>query len=167
MSSFAHAARRIAALLAVLATLASALAPVAFAAPASQADIEDEVMCVQCERPLVTSSGSAADDQRQLISDWIDEGLTKPQIKARLVAEYGERALVDDRSPIAASAPWVAALVGAASIALLLRRRQQTGGAAGAAAGTTPAGAAASDLPAREVSAADQARIDAELAELE
>ncbi len=126
------------------------------------ADIEDEVMCVQCGRPLATSSGSAADQERSLIQGWIDEGLTKAQIKDRLVAEYGERALVNDRSPIAASAPWLAALAGIASITLLLRHRRQRDPADGDRADGT--GAAA---PAPAVSAADDARIDAELAELD
>lgn len=127
----------------------------------SVADIEDEVMCVQCGRPLATSSGSAADQQRQLMQNWIDEGLDKQQVKNRLVAEYGERVLVNDRSPIAAVAPWLAALAGIASITLLLRRRTQRDGEPAA----TASAAASAAEPAARVSAADDARIDAELAE--
>ncbi len=150
-------------------------APAASAAPVvpktDLADLEDEVMCVQCKRPLVTSAGSAADDQRELMQQWINEGLTKDQIKARLVDEYGDRALVDDRSGIAAAAPWLAAVIGLTSIGLLLRRRRQGEGASLPEA--TPAEAAAStnghgptsQVP--EISAADDARIDAELAELD
>lgn len=151
----------------------SAAAPAAGAAPAvpktDLADLEDEVMCVQCKRPLVTSAGSAADDQRELMQQWINEGLTKDQIKTRLVDEYGDRALVNDRSGIAAAAPWLAAVVGLTSIGLLLRRRRA--GQDGAAAGDDPqpgsanAHGSASRVP--EVSAADDARIDAELAELD
>ncbi len=144
--------------------------PAAAAEPrADLSDLEDEVMCVQCKRPLVTSAGSAADDQRELMQQWIDEGLTKDQIKARLVDEYGDRALVDDRSGIAAAAPWLAAVIGLTSIGLLLRRRRLGNGPEEARA-PSPAPAAgsnghgpASAVP--EVSAADDARIDAELAE--
>ncbi|MBO9532180.1 MAG: cytochrome c-type biogenesis protein CcmH [Solirubrobacteraceae bacterium] len=127
----------------------------------SVADIEDEVMCVQCGRPLATSSGSAADQERALIQGWIDQGFTKAEIKDKLVDEYGERALVNDRSPIAAAAPWLAALAGITSITLLLRRRRQS----------EPDQATTSDTPEPEptanVSAADDARIDAELAHLD
>lgn len=134
------------------------------------ADLEDEVMCVQCKRPLVTSAGSAADDQRELMQQWINEGLTKDEIKARLVDEYGDRALVDDRSGIAAAAPWLAAVIGAGSITLLLRRRRQ-GSPTGAARRSDAAasGPVERDVTqaARPISAADDARIDAELAELD
>lgn len=157
--------------------------------PASQAranvdlvDLEDEVMCVVCERPLSTSGGEAADEQRAVIQRLIDEGLTKPQIKARLVDEYGERVLVQDDSPLTIAAPVLAAAVGAGSIVVLLRRRrrdapsdvdphEETPGvdplddadAADPHAAPTANGAAAAAAPA--ISAADDARIDAELAE--
>ncbi len=160
--------RRALALLAALIAVGGGLAPVALGA-VSQTDIEDEVMCVQCGRPLATSSGTAADDERQLIQGWIDQGLTKAQIKDRLVSEYGQRVLVHDRSPVAAAAPWLAALAGIASITLLLRRRGQRGEPAGAGAGDTAAAsgpepsAGGASVPA--LSAEDDARIDAELAE--
>jgi cytochrome c-type biogenesis protein CcmH len=160
--------RRALALLATVALLASTAATPAIAQTADLADLEDEVMCVQCKRPLITSAGSAADDQRELMQDWIDEGLTKDQIKARLVAEYGDRALVDDRSGIAAAAPWLTALVGVTSIGLLLRRRRQHALASTAPAATDGAsrnGDGPTAPPAPAVSADDDARIDAELAE--
>lgn len=119
-------------------------------------DIEDEVMCVQCQRPLVTSAGRAAEDQRKLMQEWIDEGLTKDEVKARLVDEYGERVLVDDRSGIAAAAPWLAAAVGVLSIGSLLRRRRQRADATD----PSPASVAPATGP---VTPADDARIDAEL----
>lgn len=146
--------------------------------PASQAsanvdlaDLEDEVMCVVCKRTLATSGGDAADDQREVMQGMIDRGLSKAEIKDELVREYGDQVLVDDGNPIAAAAPVLAALVGAGSIALLLRRRRSdrapsgeleaTSGAApptpGERPGTSPAPA--------PLSAADDARIDAELAE--
>lgn len=173
--------RRLLALAAALLIVAAPMAPAAVAqsaAPAAGAapvvpktdlaDLEDEVMCVQCKRPLVTSAGSAADDQRELMQQWINEGLTKDQIKARLVDEYGDRALVNDRSGIAAAAPWLAAVVGLTSIGLLLRRRR-AGQDDVAGAEEPSAGANGQGSPSRvpELSAADDARIDAELAELD
>lgn len=185
------ALRRLGALVGALLVLAAPLAPAALAQTATTpaasanaqsearantapktdlADLEDEVMCVQCKRPLVTSAGSAADDQRELMQQWINEGLTKDEIKARLVDEYGDRALVDDRSGIAAAAPWLAAVIGAVSIGLLLRRRRLSTGDPREAAGDAPPAASNGHGPASrvpELSAADDARIDAELAELD
>ena len=141
--------------------------------PASQAsanvdlvDLEDEVMCVVCERPLSTSGGEAADDQRAVIQRLIDQGLTKEQIKDALVDEYGERVLVHDSSPLAVAIPVIAAIVGAGSIVVLLRRRRRSDDASEAPDGSGEAPSHSeqtSDAPA--VSAADEARIDAELAE--
>lgn len=142
--------------------------------PASQAranvtvvDLEDEVMCVVCERPLKTSGGEAADEQRAVIQRLIDEGLTKEQIKARLVDEYGERVLVHDDSPLTLAAPVLAAAVGAGSIAVLLRRRRRDDEPGDPAApdgdAVAPDDASADATP--ELSAADDARLEAELAE--
>lgn len=133
-------------------------------AGADLVDLEDEVVCIVCERPLSTSSGAAAEDQREVIQGLIDDGLTKQQVKDRLVAEYGEGVLVTGRSPGAAIVPIGAALIGVASIALLLRRRrgQRDGGSDGGAAhgeGPRPG----TRRPA--ASPQDDARIDAELAE--
>lgn len=134
-------------------------------------DLEDEVMCVVCERPLSTSAGAAAEDQRAVMQRMIDEGLSKDEIKDRLVDEYGERVLVDDGSPIAAAAPIVAAVVGGGSIVLLLRRRRrvnrddQQGAEERADAPASPADLTSTPDDATPLSAADEARIDAELAE--
>ncbi|MDO9353969.1 MAG: cytochrome c-type biogenesis protein CcmH [Solirubrobacteraceae bacterium] len=164
----------VAGLLALVLALAVLPASVASAqadrgARADLVDIEDEVMCIVCERPLSTSGGDAADDQRSVIQGFIDEGLTKQQVKDRLVAEYGEKVLVEGSSPIAAVAPVLAALVGGVSIWLLLRRRFRTtareddadAGVSGDGGAPAPADAAA--LP--EPTAEDDARIDAELSE--
>jgi cytochrome c-type biogenesis protein CcmH/NrfF len=152
----------------------------AVAAKANLIDLEDEVMCVVCGRPLSTSGGSAAEDERAFIQDLIAKGLDKSQIKEQMVAEYGKDALVKDDSPIAGAAPVIAAIVGAGSIALLLRRRRAgtRGDLAGAVAAGGPlpdpdgnpaaAAAALADEPVlapTAPSAEDDARIDAELAE--
>ncbi len=137
-------------------------------AKADLVDIEDEVMCIVCSRPLSTSGGDAAEDQRAVIQGLIDEGLTKQQVKDRLVAEYGEQVLVDDQSPIAAAAPIIAAVVGATSIWLLLRRRRV--GADGeldeATAQAIPTDVDPGDpFAIQPTSPEDNARIDAELAD--
>jgi cytochrome c-type biogenesis protein CcmH/NrfF len=138
-------------------------------------DLEDEVMCIVCERPLSTSAGDAADDQRSVIQGFIDEGLTKQQVKDRLVAEYGEKVLVEGSSPIAAAAPILAALVGGASIWLLIRRRRSasirrsdpsvSGDGRPGGDGPAPSPASVEAPTLQEPSAEDDARIDAELSE--
>lgn len=145
--------------------------------PASQAranvdvvDLEDEVMCVVCERPLKTSGGEAADEQRAVIQRLIDEGLTKAQIKARLVDEYGERVLVHDDNPLTIAAPALAVAVGAGSIVVLLRRRRRDDvpGETDRAPDADGAGGVNATPPvdaAPRLSAADDARLEAELAE--
>lgn len=133
-------------------------------AKADLIDLEDEVMCVVCGRPLSTSGGVAADDQRDVIQGFIDQGLDKTQVKDRLVAEYGEDVLVKDRSPVAAAAPVLAALIGAGSIVLLLRRRR-AGAVDHEHATERASGASGEPLPAPSASREDDARIDAELAE--
>ncbi|HYI17919.1 MAG TPA: cytochrome c-type biogenesis protein CcmH, partial [Solirubrobacteraceae bacterium] len=79
----------------LLLLLALVLASPAAAAPprASLPDIEDEVMCLECRTPLNVSTSAVADQQRAFISELIARGLTKDEVKAELVAEYGPRVL--------------------------------------------------------------------------
>jgi cytochrome c-type biogenesis protein CcmH len=78
----------------VLALAALLLAPAgALAAKASLVDIEDEVMCVTCNIPLNTAESPQAEDQRTYIRGLIAQGLDKEQVKAALVAEYGQDVL--------------------------------------------------------------------------
>jgi hypothetical protein len=77
---------------AALAALALALvlaAPARAAEPqASLTDIEDEVMCVVCGVPLeLATEAPQAIQERNLIRRLIEQGLTKEEIKDRLVAE--------------------------------------------------------------------------------
>jgi cytochrome c-type biogenesis protein CcmH len=84
-----------AALLGALAGLAvaAALAPAALAARASLVDIEDEVMCTTCNVTLNVAESPQADRERALIRSLIAQGKDKQQVKAALVAEYGEDVL--------------------------------------------------------------------------
>ena len=83
---------------AAITVLLLALLPVAIAgaAPKIRAhlpDIEDEVMCVECGTALNVSQAPSADRERALIRRLIARGMTKPQIKAELAAEYGPNVL--------------------------------------------------------------------------
>jgi cytochrome c-type biogenesis protein CcmH len=122
------------------ALLALALAPAAVAAPqASLPDIEDEVMCAQCGTPLNASDSPVADDERAFIRERIAQGQTKEQIKAALVAEYGEEILAlpdDDGFNLAAYlVPVLLALLAAAGLAVAARRWRRSPRAAPPAAG--------------------------------
>lgn len=92
-------------------------------------DIEDEVMCPVCGTALALSESPLAQRERALIQRLIDQGRTKEQIKARLVAEFGPAVLATpQRSGFQLAAylvPLGAALlaVGGAVLVLLRRRR--------------------------------------------
>ena len=82
-----------------IACLVASVLLIAFAASASAApktslsDIEDEVMCPTCGTALSLSESPLAQRQRALIQRLVDEGKTKDEIKARLVAEFGPEVL--------------------------------------------------------------------------
>jgi cytochrome c-type biogenesis protein CcmH len=132
----------------VMLALAVALAPMAAAQQQPQGakvelyDVEDEVMCVSCNIPLFIAESPQADRQRALIRSYIDQGLSKDQIKSRLVAEYGEDVLAmpeDDGTGLAAKIVPVVAVLGLlAALVILLprwrRRAPATNGAAPVAA---------------------------------
>lgn len=56
-------------------------------------DVEDEVMCTTCNVPLNIAESAQADQQRTVIRRLIDRGLTKEEVKAELVDEYGSDVL--------------------------------------------------------------------------
>lgn len=131
----------------------TALVAFACAAPAAAQerrvelyDVEDEVMCVSCNVPLFIAESPQADRQRALIRDYIDDGLTKDQIKTRLVAEYGEDVLAmpeDDGTGLAVKlVPVIAVVALVAGLALLIPRWRRRAPQAVAA---TPSGANATD----------------------
>ena len=75
--------------------LALVLAPAAMAAEprTTLPDVEDEVMCVECGTALNVSTSPVADREREFIRRRIEEGMSKPEIKAALVEEYGPKVL--------------------------------------------------------------------------
>ena len=114
-------------------------------------DVEDEVMCVECRTALNVSTAPVADQERAFIRARIAEGMTKAQIKAALVEEYGPDVLAEPPSEGFDVAAWLvpAALVALAAlgIALVARRWRRTESA--------PAGP--------ELDPDDARRLDAEL----
>jgi cytochrome c-type biogenesis protein CcmH len=106
----------------VTAVVLLALLPAtAVAAPqprASLADIEDEVMCVECGTALDVSEAPSADRERAFIRRRIAEGKTKAQIEAAMVAEYGRTVLATPPNRGFDAANWLVPVV-LAAIALL------------------------------------------------
>jgi cytochrome c-type biogenesis protein CcmH len=131
--------RGLAVLLALVASLALAGGASAAAPRASLPDVEDEVMCVECGTALNVSQSPAADGERRFIRRRIAEGMTKSQIKAALVQEYGRNVLGSPSSRGFNAAVYVVpiALALLALLALLAtaRRWRRVGDAAPADAG--------------------------------
>jgi cytochrome c-type biogenesis protein CcmH len=144
--------RALAALLALLALAPSAA--LAAERRASLPDIEDEVMCVTCNVPLNIAESPQAYRERELIRSLVDQGLTKAQIKDRLVAEYGSNVLAlpesDDGIGLAAYLVPIAVVLALLAVGAVLlprwRRRARLPTTPGA-----PAGAGATDLELRRL----------------
>jgi cytochrome c-type biogenesis protein CcmH len=103
-------------------------------------DIEDEVMCVECRTALNVSTAPVADQERAFIRARIAEGMSKEEIKAALVAEYGPDVLAEPDPEGFDLAAWLVpgALIALAAlgVAVLARRwRRRSGGDPPAAAG--------------------------------
>jgi cytochrome c-type biogenesis protein CcmH len=122
--------------LAVVAVALLAVTAPGFAAAAepraSLTDIEDEVMCVVCGVPLeLATEAPQAIQERNLIRHLIAQGMTKDQIKDRLVAEYGDEVLAtpsDSGFDLAAwLVPGAAIVIAAVAIAVGLRRWRRRG----------------------------------------
>jgi cytochrome c-type biogenesis protein CcmH len=171
-------------LLALLAVLAAALSPTQVPAqdarvPATTAneatitppdpqtslpDIEDEVMCPICGVTLeLATEAPQAQQEREYIRDLIADGLTKEEIKDRLVAEYGPEVLAIPEDEGFDLAAWLvpAAAILAAAIAIMfgLRRWRRAG-----AAGDDADGEESSAEP---LDPEDAKRLDADLARYE
>ena len=160
--------RRGRALIAALIALLALAGPASSVAIAQQCprttlgDIEDEVMCPRCGRPLNTVDREPqAQRQRAFITTLIDQCKSKEEVKTALVAQFGPDVLAEPESDgfdaTAFIVPVLVPLVALGLIALTAtrwRRRRPPG--AGAAA--DPAPAAGPVLDAR-----DEARLDEDL----
>jgi cytochrome c-type biogenesis protein CcmH len=104
-------------------------------------DVEDEVMCVSCNVPLNIAESPQAYRQREYIRTLVDQGMTKAQIKDRLVAEYGKNVLAlpedDDGIGLAAYLVPIAVVIALLGVAafLLPKWRRRTPAVAPAIAG--------------------------------
>jgi cytochrome c-type biogenesis protein CcmH len=153
---------------AFVALLAAAAPAVAQECPrTSLGDIEDEVMCPRCERPLNTVDREPqAQRQRAFITGLIDQCKSKEEIKTALVAQFGDDVLTlpgdDGFDATAYIVPVVVPLLALAAIGFsaLRWRRRRPAGAVGAAA-------ADGDQPRRDpgpsLDPGDSARLDEDL----
>jgi cytochrome c-type biogenesis protein CcmH len=115
-------------------------------------DVEDEVMCLECKEPLeVATDAPQAQRERALITALIAQCKSKSEIKAALVAQFGDRVLAlppgkgfDLTAYIVPALAVVAALTAIGLAAARWRRRRPQ-----------PAGA--------PTGATDSARLDADL----
>ena len=127
---------RLIALLGVLVLALAAATPAIAAQPrASFNDLEDEVMCDVCGIPLNIAESPRAEQQRQELKQMIAQGLTKKQIKDRLVAQYGPSILATPQdhgfSLAAYLVPIAAVLAALVALAIAIprwRRRRPPGG---------------------------------------
>ena len=155
-----------------LAPVSVLLATVAIAAPA-QADaprvalpvIERRVMCVTCKIPLMVAQSPQANRERVFIRGLIAEGDDESQVERALVAQYGPSVLALPAAhgfDLAAYLVPLAALLGLLALfALLLPRWRRQ---ARARPGDAPAAGANG---AGELTPAERARLDADLAQFE
>jgi cytochrome c-type biogenesis protein CcmH len=145
-----------------LARALATLAAVALLAPATAlaqcpqttlGEVEQEVMCPVCGTPLaLATEAPQAEREREFIIERIERCQSKDEIKAALVAQFGEGVLAtpgDDGFDLAAYLlPGLAVLIGAGAIALaaLRWRRGRAAGAAQTRDAPPPAGADAARL---------------------
>jgi cytochrome c-type biogenesis protein CcmH/NrfF len=122
---------RVAAVLLLLLVAAPGTALAAGCPKTSTSDVADEVMCLQCGVPLnVAEEAPSAKRERAFIQQLVDQCRSKEEIKAALVAQFGDKVLADPK----AKATWLVPALGfgAAAVALAFaamrwRRRRGLG----------------------------------------
>ena len=123
-------------------------------------------MCVTCKIPLIVAESPQAERERVLIRGLIGEGQTEAQIERALVSQYGPAALglpsAHGFDETAYLVPLAAVLALAATLALLLPRWRRRAGRS-EIAGSSLGGRSGEDA-APVLTAADTARLDADLA---
>jgi cytochrome c-type biogenesis protein CcmH len=85
--------KRIAALLAMLLTLAVPASAMAVQIRTSLTAVENDVMCPVCGEPLAVAQSPQADAERAYILRLIRRGETKAEIERQLVGQYGPAVL--------------------------------------------------------------------------
>jgi cytochrome c-type biogenesis protein CcmH len=106
-------------------TLAFCLAALALAAPAlaseerpTLAELEPELICPTCQSTLDQSDAPIARRMKAFIAARIAAGDTKSEIKAALVAQFGERVLAEPPKEGFTLLAWVLPLAGLGAAAL-------------------------------------------------
>lgn len=123
--------------------------------------VEAEVMCPVCGTPLaLATEAPQANRERALIQRLVDRCRSKEEIKAVLVAEYGEGVLAlpeaDGFNLSAYVVPALAVALGLVGVGLAARRWRRGGG-------RPPDGSLATAGPGRGSDAAATKRLDADL----
>ena len=159
----------------LLATTSSATASPP--ARASLPTIERRVMCVTCKIPLIVAQSPQANSERTYIRGLIAAGLTEPQIERAMVSQYGPTVLglpsAHGFDLTVYLVPLAAVLALVATLALLLprwrRRARAQESESESAWGATSDGDASSAISAGtpELTSADAARLDADLAKFD
>jgi len=144
-----------AALAAVLVLMGAPVAVAADCPKTTLGDIEDEVMCPVCGTTLaLATEAPQARRERELVERLIDRCRSKEQVKAALVAEFGESVLAlpdDEGFDLAAYlVPGLALLLagGALGAAAVRWRRRPGAGPASQPSPPPPSGTASSRLEA-------------------
>ena len=141
---------------------ATTATPIAAIAPRTTLPaVESQVMCVTCKIPLTVAQSPQADRERAYIEELIAQGQSEEQVKQSLVAQYGPSVLAlpstNGFDLTAYLVPIAVVLFVAGLLALMLPRwRRRVRVSAAAAAGG--AGGAS------EITPADAARLEADLA---
>lgn len=150
--------RPLIAVAAVAALVAGTPAP---ASAASFNDIEDEVMCVSCNVPLNIAESPQAEQEREELRKLVADGLSKQQIKDRLVDIYGPNVLAEPKGEGFDLFAWIVpigAALGLGGLGLVLLPRWRRSRAAALAAEQDD------DGPGLDPS--ETARVDADMARL-
>ena len=117
---------RLTAVVALVVALAVAAAAAASEKRPTLAELEGEVICPTCHTTLALSRSPIAERMRAFIRERIAAGDTKGEIKAKLVAEFGEGVLaappVRGFSLLAWALPIGGALVALVAVGVLARR---------------------------------------------
>jgi cytochrome c-type biogenesis protein CcmH len=121
--------RRLAAALVAILVLLPAGVAVARCPKTSEADVEDEVMCVACQVPLdVATESPQADRERAFVRAQVARCRSKAQIKRALVAQLGPEVLASPPhhgfGAAAYLVPLLALVLGGATVAGALARRR-------------------------------------------
>jgi cytochrome c-type biogenesis protein CcmH len=112
---------RVRALLVALSAVLALAAPALAAEPrTSLPDVEDEVMCPSCKTALNVAESPQAYRQREFIRALVAQGLTKEQIKQRLVDEYGQDVLALPENEGIGLAAYLVPIAVVAALAALL-----------------------------------------------